>query len=625
MKHRYHGILLVTLAIAASIVSIRLLRADQSAVAPATGSLLELASAMENAVRAGDPVRAEGITAPGVRNDYEWIREWKASGGSSGIWRASIVQWRHGTSDVVRLLQVSRPQVTQSTSDHLYRIASTGSTARLGPEIPESEVVGGRVISHSLDVEFRPADRSVVVQDTATVRRQASHLPFTLLRLNENFVVTSVTRDGRPVAYQRAGGFLILPPPDAEQVRVTFRSASSLPSTGESFAAHDETAITAYWYVHTARLPATATTHITAPAGWRTISNGDLVAESRDGDRWSSTWATAVPLCYLTAAAGKYQETVQRAGPVPIRAWLLGKSEQRATSICRTASNAIAWLRTTFGPYPFKEYIVVESRIFPPALEGYSFTLSGSANLPDVILHEASHTWWGGLVPCTYTSSMWNEAFATYTEWLYERLYRHPSSQDPGHGAVASAASLPSEPPIAKARDAMHPSHAAIGYQKGALVLAQLERLVGTETMLRIMRAFVAEHKRFEAADWAEFAAALNRVAGSGWQGFLGPWLQEPGLPQYSLRSVSARPSGDGYLLEGLIVTSAPARVCLAPLLVETESGEVDHTVVVRRPQTRFSITCPSRPVRVRLDPDGLMLRSPGPDVIVPVPWQSAL
>ena len=47
--------------------------------------------------------------------------------------------------------------------------------------------------------------------------------------------------------------------------------------------------------------------------------------------------------------------------------------------------------------------------------------------------HELSHSWWGGMVPNTYTVDMWNEGFASYSE----RLLNEASKPGPPRGLRA--------------------------------------------------------------------------------------------------------------------------------------------------------------------------------------------
>lgn len=578
--------------------------------------LQTLAERLEAAVNAGDPVSAEALTGRGVRNDYTWIREWRQSGGGVAAWRAGLLSLpgARASGDEV-LLHVSRPQVCQSTSDRLYRVQVDAAGARLGREMPETEMIGARVTDHAIRVSFNRSGGSVAIEDSAALMRQPSSLPFAVVRMNQYFRVSGLQVDGKEAPHSQSGGFVAIPPLSSGTAVLSLRYSARLKSTGESFIAPDEAALTAYWYPHTGRVPATSQIMLRAPAGWRSIGPGERVRETRGESEWVSEWRNPVPVSYITVAAGRYRETAREAGDVRVAAWLLDWSQERADTICRTAADAIAWFSKAFARYPYSSFTVVESRLFPPALEGYSFTLAGSGALPAVIPHEISHTWWGGLVPNAYTRSMWNEAFATYSEWIYDRLSRD-ERRDPGEGAYSSGMTLPRLPALGDARDAMHPGHSSIGYQKGALVLAQVERMIGSDAMLRCMRQFVADHRRGESAEWGDFAAALARVAGSEWSECLNAWLRRPDLPTLQLRDVAAvRTSEGAYEVRGEIAPSAAGYWMRAPVVVLTEPGPRRAEVLLKGQAASFRVRTSERPVAVEVDPEGLVLRG-GPKVI---------
>jgi hypothetical protein len=205
---------------------------------------------------------------------------------------------------------------------------------------------------------------------------------------------------------------------------------------------------------------------------------------------------------------------------------------------------------------------------------------------------------------------MWNEAFATYSESLLSRLGDRASAPAAGAGAWHAASQLPSWPPLSRARDALHPAHSAVGYQKGALVLAQLERLLGSEVILRCLRAFVSRHKRGEAADWDDFEQAVRGIAGAEWHGFFTAWLNRTEIPRFALRDVRLAAVARGYEVTGAVVPSLSGFWSLAPLVLRTEGVSVGASVVVRGEAAPFRFASQDRPSSIALDPDGLMLRS---------------
>lgn len=602
-------------AVTGSAVVITLIALVAASRRPHTARLedyVALAEAVQKAVQNADEATMRALTSPTVRNNYRWVREWPQSGLAYGTWRASVVRWRPSESDEdIVLIQVSRPQVTQSTSDHIYE---TTAEARLGREIPEADLVGARVTHHNLDVTFDIERRTVQIQDEATVRRQTSSYPFALFRLNSYYRIRNLLRDGMPIKFQQVGGFVITEPLPNEQCVMTAEYEAELRNSGETFITEREAAITAYWYLLTARMPVTSTITITAPAGWRSIAPGRLVREERNPATWKSVWSNELPICFLMAVAGQYTVTNGPSGSPSLSCWLLRRSEQRAASALRTTSEAVTWFSQTFGTFPYPHYTVVESRVFPYGLEGYSFTLVGTDMIPGVIPHEVSHTWWGGVVPCRYLKSMWNEAFATYSEELLERA-RAGWSKEPGEGAFSAGSTLPERPTLLEAVDAMHPDHSAVGYQKGALVLAQVERIVGTETMLRSFRTFISRHTKGEPAEWSDYLNALEGAGAPSAEGLLKPWLEQPGLPTYSLQDFTLQRAERMYRIRGSVTTGEPVRPCRTTIRFLQDGQRKDISLIIRSPRTPVSVELPFRPSTITLDPEGAVLRRPSAPV----------
>src|SRR5258708_36136789 len=108
------------------------------------------------------------------------------------------------------------------------------------------------------------------------------------------------------------------------------------------------------------------------------------------------------------------------------------------------------------------------------------------------IRHELAHSWWGGLVPNTYTVDMWNEGFASYSE----RLLGEATKPEPPTGLRAGEERVsrwkpPARIPIIGAGDALDHPQSLVGYLKGAAVLHMLRRTVGEETFHRTLTRVV--------------------------------------------------------------------------------------------------------------------------------------
>jgi len=505
----------------------------------------------------------------------------------------------------------------ESDGDHIHTLVQTAQGWRLGPEIPETETGGFRVRDHDLRVALDVPARAARIADCVRVERTQPDVPaYGLLRLSQDFRVSAITRDhfgGAPVAFRQAGGVIAFAPPAEKTFTLCLQYAGIVDHRGSDYIADDEATLNSYWYPHSARLPATATVTITAPPGWEAIAPGERTYERRAADGTVTvTYRNEVPISFLTLDAGRYTVTTRPYKDRTLAVYLRMPDDALANRCLDTLERTLAFYEARFGPYPYTRYSVVETQgPFGGALEAYSFATFGRGMLPGSIPHELAHTWWGGLVACTYTRSMWNESFAEYSSGLFYRetvssVAGVPPSRPPRE-RLLSAAAYPV--PLTQARDTGDSREAAVGYSKGARVLRVLESELGEETMGRCLAAFVAAHPRGLPAEWADFEAVVRQVTGKDYRWFFSQWTERPGLPALQLANVQAHRAENGaFLIAGDILQSGEPYRLSVPLRLELRDGSaITQTVPVAEARTRIQLRAPAPPQRLLLDPEGIV------------------
>jgi hypothetical protein len=205
---------------------------------------------------------------------------------------------------------------------------------------------------------------------------------------------------------------------------------------------------------------------------------------------------------------------------------------------------------------------------------------------------------------------MWNESFADYSDDLQSRMSRdgaktpalrgmHPPP-DYGRGLLTAYAV-----PAMRAFDTSSGSHGAVGYGKGAQVLAMLEDLLGTEKMLRCARRFIADHRRGEAADWRGFETAIANETGQDYRWFFEQWLDRGGVPVVGIANLKQTA---GEVSFEVVQESAPYRLRM-PVAIHLASGQtVRRTLEVRSLTEPIRLPVASPVASVTLDPDGALL-----------------
>lgn len=531
----------------------------------------------------------------------------------------------------------------ESDGDHVHIIERTNDGWRIGAEVPETETGGYRVRDHVLNAAIDVPKQFVTIADQVRVEAVAPPLlPVCLLRLSEDFRIRTFSINGQAVPFQQAGGVIAFVPPSSgarngasnadgdrqnnvsnttanttnNAFTVSMTYAGRVNHQGSDYILANEATLDSYWYPHIARLPATSTVTATAPPGWLAIAQGEKKQERQNPDGSTTvTYRNDVPNSFFTLDIGRYDVTRRTVNGRVLSTYLLTPNPKRAEQCLDLLAQSLAYFDAHFAPFPYTHYEVVETKgPFGGALEAYSFATFGPGTLPGTIVHELAHTWWGGVVPCAYTRSMWNEGFAEYSSGLFSRAARRAEEPLEGveeaplagnrrkFGAAFDAVSL------VNAHDTSDGHDEAVGYGKGALVMRALEAQVGQETMLRCLQTFVKDHPRGQAAEWPEFAQAVNKTTGQDCGWFFAQWIGRVGLPRVRLENMTSRPEAQGFVVRGVIVQEGDPYRLRLPIVVKTQAGKSLHqTLDAEGARTPFELHTPSAPVRLTLDPDNLL------------------
>lgn len=548
------------------------------------------------------------MTAAGVWNSYKWISSGMVMIAPQAKWSANILSLNYSKGRKrLSLLAFSHYCVCESAGDHIYQVITTKNGLRIGREIPETDTLGYRLFSHRFVVCFDMTKKQVHIVDDIHIKRTADSDNPIIIRLNEIWRISSVTYHGKKVPYVQKGGFLLLPPMRSPMgaYRLVYEGTPDI--TKEDYIRPNEAALTGFWYPQIARLPATADTVICVPKGWSAITQGALLGEKQSSDGELFHYRNHLPVCYLTIAAGKYSIITRKYGRVSVSAWLLEKDPTKSEQVISTAYDMLQWCSKHLSPFPYPSYAVVESKTFPAALEGYSFTLVASSMLSMAIPHEVSHTWWGGILPNPYTVSMWNEAFAEYTDWLHRKLTGEPLLNDfTPLSLLFSLKWVANVPPLANAKDAMNPADSLVGYGKGLVMLQNLQRMIGARRMLDAMRLFLKSGKDGHIAEWGDFVNAVCKTSGAKWRGFFTSWLHSAAVPSLSLVPFPAKRIKSAWALSGVITMNHGAFWMRTPFRVYGAGHAEDFSTDIEGHNALFHLSLPWKPDAVLLDPNDI-------------------
>ena len=336
------------------------------------------------------------------------------------------------------------------------------------------------------------------------------------------------------------------------------------------------------------------TIHITVPESFVVGSSGQQTEVVTDGAAKTKTWTfvqenihdaawTADPNFLRVERTFKaaeevtpaeYEETARKLGLTTdevrlpdVQMILLIRREHRGQieRHFKALRMAIKYYGLWYGPYPYETVTMVDPpyRTGSGGMEyptlftaGTGVITSPHANSPEgVIIHEFGHGYWYGLVANNEFEAAWlDEGLNTYSTgrvlaaaygpgvisinfkgFPLDRFIPMPKAFDYETDRAAALQAVEFDPVTAWSwRFHSGLSYALNVYMRASTILNTLERLVGEETMMRIMRTYHMRW-RFRHPTTADFIAAVNEGAGRDLTWFFDELLTSTQLFDYGI------------------------------------------------------------------------------------------
>jgi aminopeptidase N len=420
------------------------------------------------------------------------------------------------------------------------------------PFFPRSGNRGYDVKHYDVSLGYQPRSGQLTARDVIEATATSGLSKFSLDL--DGLKVTSVGVDGEPARYSRGRGKVKIVPATpiakGEAFTVDLRyqglprkvtdpdgSTEGWYRTSDGAVAVGEPVGTAAWLAsdNAPRDKASFDIQITVPAGVKAVSNGRLISRQKVDRRVRWSWSEPAPMAtYLALVDIGDGKLVQgHIGKLPTWTLIDPRLVKRSRAAIDSLPEIIRWESHLFGPYPFAAAgSVVDLADLEYALETQTRPIYAFAPNRTTVVHETAHQWFGDSVSLERWPNIWlNEGFATWTEWyfteqhggpsvqeVFAKLYRRPASQtkfwNPPSGHPGQAKNL----------------FVVSTYVRGAMTLQALRDKIGTRGLLRILRAWAAEHHHGN-GDIEEFIALADQISGEHLSGFFHRWLFERGKP----------------------------------------------------------------------------------------------
>jgi hypothetical protein len=511
------------------------------------------------------------------------------------------------------------------------------------------------VLEHDLRVRFDPQRFVLLAEDTIKVRLDMS-TPTLRLRLHGDFTVQSVSsreggqhlffrirhQDGLLVSLGALSGRI-------GEVTLTIRySGQHQPAPVErelqravvdsSDPREEEVIIdpvlvysnrTAWYPQFNADDYALARLRFDLPPEYTALTGGQRLRTSLEGGRNIVEYVQDQPSKYITVAVGRFVEVGRRqVSGVSMEAFATGRTRRDAADTLELAAAVLAFFEGQFGPLPYRTLRLVVVEGFtpgghsppgmvvlaerPPLLRrNLRPDPAGFWDLPGFFFaHELAHQWWGhGVAGQNYRERWISESFAQHAAALWVRHRQGPEKYREVLARMAGwALRFNGAGPIHLGYRLGHVKNdpqifRAIVYDKGAYVLAMLERVVGAEAFRAGLRA-LQEEFRFRKAGTDDVRGALEAASGKDLAPYFREWVLGTALPALE---VSHRQEAGAVTLD-VRAHGLPGPVPLQVTLV-TSSGREARMVELPAEGGQFTFEAPAPVRRVEVNQDlGLLL-----------------
>lgn len=371
-----------------------------------------------------------------------------------------------------------------------------------------------------------------------------------------------------------------------------------------------------------------ATTEIVArvPKGMTSLSNGALVNVQSKGDHELHHWKMDVPhVAYLvTLVIGDYVKVSKEWAGIKVDYYVPPGREEDGERSFGPTPKMVQFFSEKIGvkyPYPKYAQITASDFIFG-GMENTTATTQTELTLHDARAHldfssdplnshELAHQWFGDYLTCRDWSHAWlNESFATYFEamWCEEspgddefKYYLDADwkvylDEDRGSYRRPIQTNIYNEPLDLFDRHL---------YQKGAVILHHLRKLLGDRLWWKVINHYVTRHAK-SCVITQDFANAIEDVTGRNFDWFFSQWIYGGGHPEFK---VSARWDEKNRSLDFSVVQKQKpdelTAVFRTPLTVRFvyDGGEETRSFEIDKDTHRYHITLPSRVLWISFDP----------------------
>lgn len=280
--------------------------------------------------------------------------------------------------------------------------------------------------------------------------------------------------------------------------------------------------------------------YLTAPNDFTVILSGEELEAFPVGGGMLRHHIVSGPMrdSLLVASPLYGVSTGYTADGIAVNVYFWPGGEPAAQDALTIGIDALTAFEEAFGPYPFKEFDIVETfnwtGIEYPGMTiiAQGYWERGSVDMETIIAHEIGHQWFYSLVGNNQTDHPWlDESLASFTEYVYWRAvydeetyetFMQDSRNTYTHFVDLGAPNMVLNLPVAAYGSSN--TYALNIYVKGPLFFVALEDLLGRDTVRTALQLYVERH-RYMVATSFNLLTAFEDASGQDLDAFFYEWI----------------------------------------------------------------------------------------------------
>ncbi|MEH7274502.1 M1 family metallopeptidase [Neobacillus vireti] len=282
------------------------------------------------------------------------------------------------------------------------------------------------------------------------------------------------------------------------------------------------------------------TMNVLVPGNYKIASTGKETEgiKEQDGTLRYTTSIENVRDFAMVIMDESYQKLSDQVGDTIVHTWFLASDNQEAVRQNHEAGKkALAYFSEIYGPYPYPEYDIVRTGMFtamefPGIIYLPKNILESNETEIGSVVHETAHQWWYGIVGNDEVKEPWlDEALATYTttRFMLEEFPEHGAANLENRKQMTAGTEMFERDgifigsPVDQFKSIG--SYSQLVYQKGALMLENLEKVIGKEKMDQILQTYFNEYQ-YGIASGSDFVAVFANELGPEAKVYFEGWLK---------------------------------------------------------------------------------------------------